>query len=955
MRRLSHVAFSLLLLVAGCLGEITEPDTIQANDCICVQFDIGHDSAMKSSVSPDEDWVDDLNLYAYCDGMLAASGYFKGGEQPQLKLLVGHSYNLYSLANVGPVVAEPSEDEFRENCLFQFTCVGDLGEHLPMAWSKEGVVVSYPAPRVNVMLERLVAKVLFSVDKTALSGLCINSIRVRQSPLLVWPFKFQTGSHPDSSDQIADGDYATSEDLSLLNEGGQISFYVLENCQGRLLDGNVDPWAKVPENIPDKAGLCTYLEISCSFKPGYFYSGNVVYRLYLGRDNVSDFNIRRNNVLIARLFLTNEALGEVSWRVDADVSVNDGYAQGWLSRGLHSADDLYVGEKFEYTLLLADEVLEHVRRNPENLRLCMGNSGDEASESMVQFGELESCGSETSSGLGAGGSAWRFKVRGLCRRPGSGTLQLRDDAGKVIAEFDEVIVRKPRLFLSEYDSASSIVSGLGDTPQYSINGETQGLYVYLVDSRRHNLNTSSGCGFELSLFDIECTCEGLTEKSDGAISLDICGGVEGDNGPVSRCSVVVRNDGRSDDISKDLLRFISSGDFAYLVFSERNHSLKVSAGFQLDYLPISLTLVDNGWAGYADCQLSMLVDNPSNLPIEVQCWQLNFSNDNYDAIIRNEIVYLYGKKFSRDKFNYICGSPASGLKPIYCSGSRFTTSGSGAHAMPEIKTSSIYHALQYDYMGQASLSHHIDAMFSDGTPIYDLKANDNLEDGSMEYSVVYGTDGWNNKGIWLYTAGALLSRPSSDFDGLRGVKPCSLTELYQGNTGVISVSYNAGSKNFIASVNSSDDVGIQIDVDITVEAEGYVQTRPNGTWGKKVDNYCSTTVSTQVKALSLSTTFANIDANAFNEAIDAIYAHTYPDSYNAIGSSNSYSHCAHPTSLKVSLKLSLAGSCSEKMRRIAVSMPSSISFYHPQEDVSYSVPVSTEIKNNTIGFVENIL
>ena len=273
MRRLSRVAFSLLMLTVGCLPEMNQCDEV------CVSFDIGRRNVMKSAASPEEDIVEDLNLYAYCDGNLAASGYFKSGEQPQLKLLFGHRYDLYALANMGPVEADPSEVGFRENCLFQVAGVGDLGERLPMAWSTEDFVVTSPLDRVDVMLERLVAKVLFSVDKTALSGLGINSVRIRQSPLLVWPFRSQTGSRSDLQLQVADGDYATQDDLAQVNEGGQITFYVLENCQGRLLEGNSDPWAKIPENIPDRAGLCTYLEVSCSFKPGYFYSGDVVYRL----------------------------------------------------------------------------------------------------------------------------------------------------------------------------------------------------------------------------------------------------------------------------------------------------------------------------------------------------------------------------------------------------------------------------------------------------------------------------------------------------------------------------------------------------------------------------------------------------------------------------------------------------------------------------------------------------
>lgn len=951
MRRLSRVAFSLLMLTVGCLPEMNQCDEV------CVSFDIGRRNVMKSAVSPEEDIVEGLNLYAYCDGNLAASGYFKSGEQPQLKLLFGHRYDLYALANMGPVEADPSEVGFRENCLFQVAGVGDLGERLPMAWSTEDFVVTSPLDRVDVMLERLVAKVLFSVDKTALSGLGINSVRIRQSPLLVWPFRSQTGSRSDLQLQVADGDYATQDDLAQVNEGGQITFYVLENCQGRLLEGNSDPWAKIPENIPDRAGLCTYLEVSCSFKPGYFYSGDVVYRLYLGRDSVSDFDIRRNTVLNASLFLTDDALGRVSWRVDADVSVNSGYAGGWISRGMHSAEDLYVGERFEYTLSLAEEVMEHIDWNPANLHLCMKSPGAGSVTPELEFGGLEPVGPEVGTDAGAGGNVTLFKVSALCRGPGMGTLELQDDDGKTIADLGILIVRKPRMVVSGCASVpfGTVVPGLNGPPRYDINGDAQGLCLYLTDNRGYNLNASAGCGFDLSLFDVSLSFDDMPGRSGETMDAGLSEGSEGDDGPACKCSVMSMNDGLSEEKNRDLLSFLSSGDFAHLLFEEMNFDLSTAVEFMLGYLPVSLTLVDNGWAGYADCQLSMLVENPSNLPVDIQCWQLNLANDNYNAIIRNEILDLYGKKFTRKRFDYICGAPASGLKPYYCSVSRFSAVLSGAYPMPELSTTNIFYALQYDYMGQASLSHHIDAVFSDGTPVYDLKAINLLADGSMEYSVIYGTDGWNDKGIWLYTAGKLLSRPSSDFDALSGVKPVSLAELYRGNTGLVSVGYNAGSQNIVASVNSSADVGIPLDAEITIEAEGYVQTTPNGTWGKKVDNYCTATVARKVKGVPLSTTFSAIDGNALKDAMDAVYAHTYFDSYNAIGSSNSYAHNAHPVSLKVTLNFSLSGSYSEKIRQITASVPSTVTFHHSQENVSYSVPVSTVIHKNSMAFVENIL
>jgi hypothetical protein len=274
--------------------------------------------------------------------------------------------------------------------------------------------------------------------------------------------------------------------------------------------------------------------------------------------------------------------------------------------------------------------------------------------------------------------------------------------------------------------------------------------------------------------------------------------------------------------------------------------------------------------------------------------------------------------------------------------------------LPEISTSAIYNVLQYDYFGQEALYHQIDAMFSDGTRVYKLDTENNLQDGSMEYIYVYGTEGWNDKGIILYTGGYRLSSPTTDLDSMKGVHPLSLYRMSRNQTEQVSIVYNAGNQSFCASVNSAELIGMELNAEFKVEAEGYVQTTPNGTWGKKIDNYCSATVLKEVKNIVLGTTFTMIDGNAVKEAMDLIYAHTYADSYNKVGSSKYYDHSAHPTSLKVSLRCSLAGKYSDQMMPVTVTSSSSVTFEHVQEGVTYLVPMQTEFVVNSVGFVENL-
>ena len=941
------------LMLGGCGLPVIEPvecDTA-VGDEVLVRFDIGKMSVGKSSISPDEDVICDLNLYAYSNGVLVASEYFEENSWVSLKLLYSHSYNLYALANVGRLYAPADEVDFLNECVIDLKSMSDMGERLPMAWHMEEFVASSLSERVHIRFDRLVSKVFFGIDKSALDGLSVNGVRMCQSPRRIWPFRWKDGSRAMDESDVFDGDHASSDDLEALNSGGRVCFYVPENCQGLLLEGNDDPWAKVPENIPGKEDVCTYLEVDCTFNDGGFYSGDVQYRMYLGKDTVSDFNVMRNSVMDVSLFLTDSGLGKVSWRVDADVSVNDGYARGWVSRGLHPINNLYMGERFVYTLELAQEMLDHFEGIYGDIRLCSCAYDGDGKE-RITFGI------PSFSGMARG--RYRFEVEGHCRTYGTGEVCLADKDGNTIVSLGEFVVGKPRLLVSDEKVVSSgiRVSGVGGAMLLDVNGQEREVYLYMVDSDCFNLNSSAGVGFDFSQFDFVSGYDPICEKVREALQLRISEGTQNDDGPFLICSLTSRNDGRSDDLNRNLLEFWSDGAVGSVLFADAKSDISQVVEFGLQYLPITLTLVDNGWAGYADCQISMKVDNPSNFPIMGQCWQLNKVKDSYNAIARNEITDLYGVEFTRQTYEYVCGDFPSGEMPLYCSGSSFSASGNCVCHFPEISTPIISNAALYDYMTQDKLYHHIDAVFENGEPIYDLKAIDNLSDGSMQYNIIYGNDpdmdGWDDRGIWLYSGGICISKPATDFDQLSGVNPISLSALAAGETGGIKISYDAGKGGFTACANSAQSVGLQLNAEVTVSASGYVSTTPNGTMFGSVDNHCSLKVSKKITDVMIGSTPVVIDGGAVKEAMDAIYSKTFFDSYNLIGSSNSYSHHAHPTSLDISMKFSLSGDSAEKMVLLSLTAPPSVSFYHSQESVTYSVAMKTTIQSNNVAIVENL-
>jgi len=326
MRRIVSIITAGLLLCSCIYEDLSDcpnfngkgEDTTAVTKAVPVEFVISTtDTTMtRSSITVSDTKVADINIYAYYDGMLEASVYEKSPQSVSLSLMNGRTYNLYALSNMGEVDGPVSEDELIAMD-YSIKAISDMSGGLPMSWSQKGFTVSGSAPKDSVTLERLVSRIRFSIDKSALDGLSVTAVQLKQGALRATPFISQ--SKAASSSEVGDGDYATSSDITSLNSGNTVTFYALENCQGVLLPNNKEASSKVPEEITDKSALCTYLEMTASFSGKYegvdVSSDNVKYRFYLGEDNCTDFNVIRNKDMKINLKVTEDRIFDESWRV----------------------------------------------------------------------------------------------------------------------------------------------------------------------------------------------------------------------------------------------------------------------------------------------------------------------------------------------------------------------------------------------------------------------------------------------------------------------------------------------------------------------------------------------------------------------------------------------------------------------------------------------------------------
>ena len=172
----------------------------------------------------------------------------------------------------------------------------------------------------DIPLTRMMARVDFNIDTGSLErpyAFSVRSVTIFSPVDAYTPFDGDVRKEGDA-DSAPGFDSASARDISLLNNGGTIRLYAFENMQGTLLPGNTDPWKKVPSSIGDNAPLCTYIEAVCSYTTDTETCDDITYRMYLGENATTNFDVRRNTLYRLTLEPTE---GEIrgkrgSWKIE---------------------------------------------------------------------------------------------------------------------------------------------------------------------------------------------------------------------------------------------------------------------------------------------------------------------------------------------------------------------------------------------------------------------------------------------------------------------------------------------------------------------------------------------------------------------------------------------------------------------------------------------------------------
>lgn len=928
---------SVCCVLAGCVAEIDLPQVrgdVKDGD-VEVVLDLSGGGQVRSSLSLDEDALKDLAVVIYRNGVLEHEEYFPSFQSRlSLKLMEEQSYDIYVAANAGKLPSYVHEDEFREAYLFSIGSIEELKDNIPMVWNGSDIEVYEGMEPVDAQLERLAAKVTFTLDKSILDGFVATSVKLMQCASVVRPFKDGegSGSRVEHPSELIPGDSATEADLTGLNAGSAVTFYTLENCQGILLPDNKTSAGKIPESLGEKAGMCTYLEVSGLFEEGGFLDGEVTYRFYLGLDECSSLDVPGNSCIDVKLLLTGKGLHEVSWRVDADVSVREGYAWGTVEEGLHEMNNLYVGERLLYRVEISDEILSYVGGDASGCRLWLDTVPD-----ALEFSSFK-----------GEGNVYTCEI--TCRSKAKAKLYLCGPDGERLATLcQHVGVRNPVMVFSEFPSAADgeEVEPLAYIPQCVINGQQEQVYVYLTDSAGRNLNSSAAYGYDVKAFGFNM---GGIDGYDGlakAFTASFSTGTECSGGYASLMRLWCHNDGTDDALAVSLAEAYSKAGVLNVVVNDAARSLSGRCGIGLGIYPVTLTLVDNGWAGHHSSQLSIRVDNKSEIPLEIAVCQMVDNNKAWSSpSLTDEIVQYVEQSLVRNSISYITGSVCSHDQLMYVSSAQVQCAGSGVFPLEGIEADDIMKTLIYDRLGNDRMYHLVDVATC-GFNLFgsDVSLVNALSDGSSLYDTIYLSD-WDSKGVWLFSNDVPISSPGNYLMHFPNLSPLGMTRMRQRYAACpdlgLTLWYDDGVMRGYASHSQGVGYGLTMTVRFHGTVQGYVQTDPKGIWGSKQDNYCSATFDKTMKGVPLAgfADYVSVDGGAVKAAMDAIYAQTFEDKKDG----DKFRHSAHPVSMECDVEIYVEDENGSELYPMRVSWESSsVTYYHVQDATTYTCQMTCSV------------
>lgn len=300
MKKLVYTVICMIFFCCACsdLGPALNPAT-QVQQ-ITMTFKCGEMFPTRAAAG--ETRIDDINLYLFpVNGGLSQHVYIDAIRPVVLELPKG-DYTLYAIANLGRDAGDRTQDFVRS---LRTERDPIALENAPFPMSAEQAISVRDDMQIAVSLVRVVAKVNFSYTVAAdfATTFRVKSIQLRCVPCSA---TFFGSNRAESAETVADMPPVETSATAYT-----ATYYLLENRQGQVTSIGTQQ----QKNETRAPRYATYIAIE-----GEAENVKVVYRIYLGENNTTDFNVGRNRVynIAARIL----GMNTLDWRVStAEVAV----------------------------------------------------------------------------------------------------------------------------------------------------------------------------------------------------------------------------------------------------------------------------------------------------------------------------------------------------------------------------------------------------------------------------------------------------------------------------------------------------------------------------------------------------------------------------------------------------------------------------------------------------------
>ena len=322
-------SLQLILAAAVLVSCLREAGTTCDKERISLEFSCnpGYSIETKSILSDPgiETKLSSVVVAAYFSKSGKLDKTFVCGSSDRLSLVRDTPYDLYFLANLEnpSEIRIPEDEKDMERLEYRIPSYESINTNgIPSCARLDARSFSADS-ELDVELERLLCKINVHISHKGITGKQQNDpalfrnveLHIRNANGLLRPFDGGGSRAAGTTDILSVSDY----DPDMAAGGSDFVFYVPENMQGQLLPNNLDPQKKTEQSLlsaGEDPSLATYVEFTAMLEPSAGgIGGSLLYRMYLGKDNVSDFSLERNEVYNLDVELVPDNLLHPDWKV----------------------------------------------------------------------------------------------------------------------------------------------------------------------------------------------------------------------------------------------------------------------------------------------------------------------------------------------------------------------------------------------------------------------------------------------------------------------------------------------------------------------------------------------------------------------------------------------------------------------------------------------------------------